>query len=307
VFSDWLCDAAEQEPRLWGITPAMREGSGLVAFAKRFPDRYLDTAIAEQHAVTLAGGLACEGEKPVLAIYSTFLQRGYDQLVHDIALQNLPVLFALDRAGLVGADGATHHGAFDFSYMRCLPNMTIMAPADERECRKMLSTGLTIDGPSSVRYPRGKGPGVAPSDDLEGLPVGEAEVRREGSEIAILAFGTMVPAVAPVAEALDATLVNMRFVKPLDRACIHRIAATHPRIITVEENAIPGGAGAGVAEVLAEQGHRPELLHIGLPDSFVHHGERDEQLALVGLDGDGLEQRISEWLGREVASPAPTQ
>ncbi len=307
VFSDWLCDAAEQEPRLWGITPAMREGSGLVAFAKRFPDRYLDTAIAEQHAVTLAGGLACEGEKPVLAIYSTFLQRGYDQLVHDIALQNLPVLFALDRAGLVGADGATHHGAFDFSYMRCLPNMTIMAPADERECRKMLSTGLTIDGPSSVRYPRGKGPGVVPDDDLEGLPIGQAEIRREGSDIAILAFGTMVPAVAPVAEALDATLVNMRFVKPLDRACIHRIAATHPRIITVEENAIPGGAGAGVAEVLAEQGHRPELLHIGLPDSFVHHGERDEQLALVGLDGDGLAQRISEWLGREVASPAPTQ
>jgi 1-deoxy-D-xylulose-5-phosphate synthase len=307
VFSDWLCDMAEQEPRLWGITPAMREGSGLVEFAKRFPDRYLDTAIAEQHAVTLAGGLACEGEKPVLAIYSTFLQRGYDQLVHDIALQNLPVLFALDRAGLVGADGATHHGAFDFSYMRCLPNMTIMAPADERECRQMLSTGLGIDRPSSVRYPRGKGPGVVPDDDLAGLPIGQAEIRREGSDTAILAFGTMVPAVAPVAEALNATLVNMRFVKPLDRECIHRIAATHPRIITVEENAIPGGAGAGVAEVLAEQGHRPELLHIGLPDSFVHHGERDEQLALVGLDTDGLAQRISAWLGREVASPAPTQ
>jgi 1-deoxy-D-xylulose-5-phosphate synthase len=307
VFSQWLCDMAEQEPRLWGVTPAMREGSGLVAFAERFPDRYLDTAIAEQHAVTLCGGLACEGEKPVLAIYSTFLQRGYDQLIHDIALQNLPVVFALDRAGLVGADGATHHGMFDFSYMRCLPNVTVMAPADERECRQMLSTALAIEGPASVRYPRGRGPGTVPETTLETLPVGQAQIRRRGQGIALLAFGTMVAPAETVAEELDATLVNMRFVKPLDEACIREMAETHAAIVTLEENMVAGGAGSAVAETLAQLGLRPRVLQIGLADHFVDHGERDEQLALVGLDTDGIRQRIHDWRDRTVASPATSE
>ncbi|WP_198515255.1 1-deoxy-D-xylulose-5-phosphate synthase [Spiribacter roseus] len=307
VFSQWLCDMAEQEPRLWGVTPAMREGSGLVAFAERFPDRYLDTAIAEQHAVTLCGGLACEGEKPVLAIYSTFLQRGYDQLIHDIALQNLPVVFALDRAGLVGADGATHHGMFDFSYMRCLPNVTVMAPADECECRQMLSTALAIEGPASVRYPRGRGPGTVPETTLETLPVGQAQIRRRGQGIALLAFGTMVAPAETVAEELDATLVNMRFVKPLDEACIREMAETHAAIVTLEENMVAGGAGSAVAETLAELDLRPRLLQIGLADHFVDHGERDEQLALVGLDTDGIRQRIHDWRDRTVASPATSE
>ncbi|MEX0383591.1 1-deoxy-D-xylulose-5-phosphate synthase [Spiribacter sp. 1M153] len=307
VFSQWLCDMAEQEPRLWGVTPAMREGSGLVAFAERFPDRYLDTAIAEQHAVTLCGGLACEGEKPVLAIYSTFLQRGYDQLIHDIALQNLPVVFALDRAGLVGADGATHHGMFDFSYMRCLPNVTVMAPADERECRQMLSTALAIEGPASVRYPRGRGPGTVPETTLDTLPVGQAQIRRRGQGIALLAFGTMVAPAETVAEELDATLVNMRFVKPLDEACIREMAETHDAIVTLEENMVAGGAGSAVAETLAQLGLRRRLLQIGLADHFVDHGERDEQLALVGLDTDGIRQRIHDWRDRTVASPATSE
>ncbi len=307
VFSQWLCDMAEAEPKLWGITPAMREGSGLVEFAKRFPDRYLDTAIAEQHAVTLAGGLACEGEKPVLAIYSTFLQRGYDQLIHDIALQNLPVVFALDRAGLVGADGATHHGVFDFSYMRCLPNVTVMAPADERECRQMLSTAMTIDGPSSVRYPRGRGPGVTPDSDLGTLPIGKAEIRRRGRDVALLAFGTMVAPAEIIGEEIDATVVNMRFVKPLDEDCIREIAKDHAKIITLEENVIAGGAGSAVAEAMTAMDIERAILHLGLPDAFVHHGERDEQLELVGLDTAGLRSRISRWLDLEVASPATTQ
>ncbi|KAF0282490.1 1-deoxy-D-xylulose-5-phosphate synthase [Spiribacter roseus] len=307
VFSQWLCDMAEQEPRLWGVTPAMREGSGLVAFAERFPNRYLDTAIAEQHAVTLCGGLACEGEKPVLAIYSTFLQRGYDQLIHDIALQNLPVVFALDRAGLVGADGATHHGMFDFSYMRCLPNVTVMAPADERECRQMLSTALAIEGPASVRYPRGRGPGTVPETTLETLPVGQAQIRRRGQGIALLAFGTLVAPAETVAEELDATLVNMRFVKPLDEACIREMAETHDAIVTLEENMVAGGAGSAVAETLAQLALRPRLLQIGLADHFVDHGERDEQLALVGLDTDGIRQRIHDWRDRTVASPATSE
>ncbi|PYZ99464.1 1-deoxy-D-xylulose-5-phosphate synthase [Gammaproteobacteria bacterium 2W06] len=307
VFSQWLCDMAEQEPRLWGVTPAMREGSGLVAFAERFPDRYLDTAIAEQHAVTLCGGLACEGEKPVLAIYSTFLQRGYDQLIHDIALQNLPVVFALDRAGLVGADGATHHGMFDFSYMRCLPNVTVMAPADERECRQMLSTALAIEGPASVRYPRGRGPGTVPETTLETLPVGQAQIRRRGQGIALLAFGTMSAPAETVAEELDATLVNMRFVKPLDEACVREMAETHDAIVTLEENMVAGGAGSAVAETLAQLGLRPRLLQIGLADHFVDHGERDEQLALVGLDTDGIRQRIHDWRDHTVASPATSE
>ena len=306
VFSGWLCDMAEAEPRLWGITPAMREGSGLVEFARRYPERYLDTAIAEQHAVTLAAGLACEGEKPVLAIYSTFLQRGYDQLIHDVALQNLPVLFAIDRAGLVGADGATHQGAFDYSYMRCLPNMTVMAPADEAECRRMLSTGLTIDGPSSVRYPKGRGPGVQPDEGLDTLPIGQAEVRREGTGTVLFAFGSMVAPAEAIAAELDATVVNMRFIKPLDEGCIRRMAERHERIVTLEENVIAGGAGSAVSECLAVFGlHRP-TLHIGLPDSYVPHGERDEQLALVELDTDGIRRRIGAWLGVAVASQAPT-
>jgi len=307
VFSQWLCDMAEQEPRLWGVTPAMREGSGLVAFAERFPDRYLDTAIAEQHAVTLCGGLACEGEKPVLAIYSTFLQRGYDQLIHDIALQNLPVVFALDRAGLVGADGATHHGMFDFSYMRCLPNVTVMAPADERECRQMLSTAVAIEGPASVRYPRGGGPGTVPETTLDTLPVGQAQIRRRGQGIALLAFGTMVAPAETVGAELDASVVNMRFVKPLDEACIREMAETHEAIVTLEENMVAGGAGSAVAEALARQGLKPALLQIGLGDHFVDHGERDEQLELVGLDTAGIRQRINDWRNRTVASPATSE
>ncbi len=306
VFSQWLCDMAEQEPRLWGITPAMREGSGLVEFAERFPERYLDTAIAEQHAVTLAAGLACEGEKPVLAIYSTFLQRGYDQLIHDVALQNLPVLFAIDRAGLVGADGATHQGAFDYSFMRCLPNMTVMAPADEAECRQMLSTGLAIDGPSSVRYPKGRGPGAVPAADLASLPVGKAELRREGKGIALLAFGSMVAPAQTIAEELDASVVNMRFVKPIDEDCIRAMAQRHERIITLEENVVAGGAGSAVAECLQRLGIERAMLHIGLPDAYVQHAERDEQLEMVELDTDGVRRRVLDWLGDKVASPSPT-
>lgn len=298
VFSQWLCDAAAADSRVWGITPAMREGSGLVEFAKRFPDRYLDTAIAEQHAVTVSGGLACEGERPVLAIYSTFLQRGYDQLIHDIALQNLPVLFAIDRAGLVGADGATHQGAFDFSYMRCLPNMTIMAPADERECRQMLSTGLSIDGPSSVRYPRGRGPGVTPDDNLETLPIGKAEIRRKGKETVLFAFGTMVKVAEAVGAEIDATVVNMRFVKPLDQDCIELLAKQHNHVITLEENMIAGGAGSAVIEFLTTAGIMRPTLQIGLPDNFIDHGEREEQLELVGLDVTNVSNRIKKWLSQ---------
>ena len=298
VFSQWLCDAAAANTQVWGVTPAMREGSGLVEFAKRFPERYLDTAIAEQHAVTVSGGLACEGERPVLAIYSTFLQRGYDQLIHDIALQNLPVLFAIDRAGLVGADGATHQGVFDYSYMRCLPNMTIMAPADERECRQMLSTGLTLDGPSSVRYPRGRGPGVPPDDTLDTLPVGKAEVRRKGKETVLFAFGTMVAVAEAIGAEIDATVVNMRFVKPLDQDCIEAFARQHKQVITLEENMIAGGAGSAVVEYLTVTGIMRPTLQIGLPDSFVDHGEREEQLALVGLDAESVSRRIKQWLSQ---------
>ncbi|MDR9490240.1 MAG: transketolase C-terminal domain-containing protein, partial [Spiribacter sp.] len=292
---------------VWGITPAMREGSGLVDFAERYPDRYLDTAIAEQHAVTLAAGLACEGERPVLAIYSTFLQRGYDQLIHDVALQNLPVVFAIDRAGLVGADGATHQGAFDFTYARCLPNMTVMAPADEWECRRMLSTGLSLEGPSSVRYPKGRGPGISPDDSLEGLPIGQAEVRRRGEDVALLAFGSMVTPAQAVAEMLNATMVNMRFVKPLDERLIDELARSHTHLVTLEENVIAGGAGSGVAEYLNQRGVNLPLLHIGLPDAYVQHAERDEQLELVGLNTAGIQQRIEQWLGNKVASVVPTQ
>ncbi|PWG65517.1 1-deoxy-D-xylulose-5-phosphate synthase [Sediminicurvatus halobius] len=303
VFGRWLCDMAELEPRLWGITPAMREGSGLVEFARRFPGRYLDTGIAEQHAVTLAGGLACEGARPVLAIYSTFLQRGYDQLIHDIALQNLPVLFALDRAGLVGADGPTHHGAFDLSYLRCLPNMTVMVPADENECRQMLYTGHLHKGPAAVRYPRGRGPGVTPSGPMTPLAIGRAEVRRHGSGLALLAFGSMVAPAEAVAEALDATVVNMRFVKPLDRDTVLAMAAEHPALVTLEENVIGGGAGSAILETLAAAGVQRPVLQLGLPDRFVGHGERDELLTAVGLDAPGIEQRIRQWRRQYVEAP----
>jgi 1-deoxy-D-xylulose-5-phosphate synthase len=296
VFGDWLCDMAAQDSRLVGITPAMREGSGLVRFAQLHPDRYFDVGIAEQHAVTFAAGLACEGMKPVVAIYSTFLQRGYDQLVHDVQIQNLPVLFALDRAGLVGADGATHHGAFDLSYLRCLPNMVIMAPADENECRQMLYTGFVHDGPATVRYPRGSGSGVVPREEMTALPIGRAEVRREGRRVALLAFGSMVPVAMEAAGELDATVVNMRFVKPLDHALVADMAARHDLLVTLEENAVMGGAGSAVAESLAAAGIAVPLLLLGLPDRFVDHGDQNLLLAAVGLDRAGVVAAISARL-----------
>ena len=303
VFGDWLCDAAAADERVIGITPAMREGSGLVEFEQRFPARYFDVGIAEQHSVTLAAGLACEGLRPVVAIYSTFLQRAYDQLVHDVAIQNLPVLFAIDRAGLVGPDGPTHSGSFDLSFMRCVPNMTIMAPADENECRRMLATGLSVDGPSAVRYPRGQGPGVDVDENAPPLAVGEAEVRLDGTRVALLAFGTMVAPAELIGAERGCTVVNMRFVKPLDVALIERIAATHELIVTIEENAVPGGAGAAVLEHLADVGIDTPVRLIGLPDEFVEHGSREELLAHCGLDLDGLRERIAALVA---ADDAPT-
>ena len=296
VFGQWLCDMAEKDPKIVGITPAMREGSGLVEFSKRFPDRYFDVAIAEQHAVTLAAGLACEGHRPVVAIYSTFLQRAYDQLIHDVALQKLPVTFALDRAGVVGGDGATHQGAFDLTFLRCVPNLVVMAPADENECRQMLYTAVTLGGPAAVRYPRGPGPGVTPRAEMEALPIGIAEVRREGrSGLAILAFGTMVQAVAATAERLDATLVNMRFVKPVDAALVMRMADRHEYLVTIEENVIAGGAGDAVLEVLTANGYARPVLQLGLPDRFIEHGSRAENLAAAGLDPASLSAAIERW------------
>ncbi len=292
VFGDWLCDMAAADPRLYAITPAMREGSGLVRFSREFPQRYFDVGIAEQHAVTLAAGMACEGAKPVVAIYSTFLQRAYDQLVHDVALQNLDVLFAIDRAGLVGPDGATHAGSFDLSFLRCIPNMLVMAPADEDECHRMLTTGFLHDGPAAVRYPRGSGTGAAVQSGLATLPIGEADIVRHGRTIALLAFGSMVAPCARVAETLDATLVNMRFVKPLDESLILDMAREHTAIVTVEENAIAGGAGSGVVEVLGLHGIQVPLLQIGLADSFLEHGSREEVLAEAGLDAIGIEKQI---------------
>jgi len=305
VFGDWICDAAAADERVVAITPAMREGSGLVEFEQQFPDRYHDVGIAEQHSVTLAAGLACEGSRPVVAIYSTFLQRAYDQLVHDVAIQNLPVLFAIDRAGVVGPDGPTHAGSFDLSFMRCLPNMTLMAPADENECRRMLATGLTVDGPSAVRYPRGKGPGVDVDDNAPPLVIGEAEVRRRGKRVALLAFGTMVtPAeelAERLAETLDCTVVNMRFIKPLDTSLIEQLAASHELLVTIEENAIAGGAGAGVLEYLASIGSTTPVRLIGLPDEFVDHGSREELLTHCGLDVDGLERRLTNLVAADPA------
>ncbi len=292
VFGNWLCDMAERDERVVGITPAMREGSGLVEFEQRFPDRYFDVGIAEQHAVTLAAGLACGGQKPVVAIYSTFLQRAYDQLVHDVAIQNLPVVFAIDRAGLVGPDGPTHAGAYDFSYLRCIPNMTIMAPSDENECRQLLYTAYCLDSPSAVRYPRGQGPGADVDMDMVEIAVGKAEIKRKGSGTALLAFGSMVDVACQVGDAVDATVVNMRFVKPLDTTLIDELAKTHDRIITIEENAIAGGAGAGVMEYLASTTQRTPIVLVGLTDDYIEHGSREELLSRAGLDHDGVLRQV---------------
>ncbi|HNH12221.1 MAG TPA: 1-deoxy-D-xylulose-5-phosphate synthase [Rhodocyclaceae bacterium] len=288
IFGDWLCDMAASDKRLVGITPAMREGSGMVRFASEFADRYFDVGIAEQHAVTFAGGLACEGMKPVVAIYSTFLQRAYDQLIHDIALQNLPVVFALDRAGLVGADGATHHGAYDLSYLACIPNMVVMTPADEGECRRMLNTAFSLDGPTAVRYPRGGGLGIAPGTDPGTLQVGKGEVRRNGNKVALLAFGGMLGPALAAGEMLDATVANMRFLKPLDRDLVREMAQGHDLLVTLEENAIIGGAGAEVERALGDMGLRVPVLRLGLPDQFIDHGDQAQLLASIGLDRDGI-------------------
>ncbi|MGB8327718.1 MAG: 1-deoxy-D-xylulose-5-phosphate synthase [Steroidobacteraceae bacterium] len=296
VFGDWLCDIAARDERIIGITPAMREGSGLVGFSQRFPDRYFDVAIAEQHAVTFAAGLACEGLRPVVAIYSTFLQRAYDQLIHDVALQNLPVVFALDRAGLVGGDGATHQGSFDYSFLRCIPNMVIMAPADGNECRQMLYTATTLAGPAAVRYPRGSGPAVEIVPEMNALPVGKAEVRRQGrSGLAILAFGALVDSAARVAERLDATLVNMRFVKPLDEELVLQLATRHQAIVTIEENVVAGGAGSAVAELLTQERAALPMLLLGIPDRFIEHGSREDCLVAAGLDAGSLLEGVEHW------------
>ncbi|MDX1460485.1 MAG: 1-deoxy-D-xylulose-5-phosphate synthase [Xanthomonadales bacterium] len=294
VFGQWLCDMAELDQRLLAITPAMREGSGLVEFERRFPERYFDVGIAEQHAVTLAAGMACEGSRPVVAIYSTFLQRAYDQLIHDVAVQNLPVLFAIDRAGLVGPDGPTHAGSFDLSYLRCVPNMMIMAPSDEDECRQMLYTGFCHDGPSAVRYPRGRGPGVAPRKAMAALPVGKAEVRMRGSRVAILAFGAPLHECTDLATRIDATLVNMRFVKPLDTDLIEELARSHELLVTVEENAARGGAGSAVNEALAEAGLACQVLNIGIPDRYIEHGSRPDCLNEAGLNAEGIACQVHE-------------
>ena len=296
VFGDWLCDMAAQDSRLVAITPAMREGSGLVQFSQRYPDRYFDVGIAEQHSVTLAAGLACDGIKPVVAIYSTFLQRAYDQLVHDVALQNLPVLFAIDRAGLVGPDGPTHAGSFDFSYLRCLPNIVVMAPADENETRHMLYTGFQLSQPAAVRYPRGKGPGVPVQEAMQALPVGKAELRRQGKRIALLAFGSLLSVAEQVGEKLNATVVNMRFVKPLDETLVLELAASHEKLVTLEENAVAGGAGSAVNECLAAHGKTIPVLHIGLPDRFIDQGSREELLALAELDAASVLKRLEPFL-----------
>ncbi|QTR49663.1 1-deoxy-D-xylulose-5-phosphate synthase [Candidatus Thiothrix anitrata] len=292
VFGQWLCDMAAQDPRLVGVTPAMCEGSGLVAFAEQFPERYFDVGIAEQHAVTLAAGLACEGLKPVVAIYSTFLQRAYDQLLHDVAVQNLPVVFAIDRAGLVGADGPTHSGNYDLSYLRCIPNMVVMAPADEDECRQMLYTAFCLDVPTAVRYPRGKGVGMIPQTGMTAIPLGKALRLRSGEGIAILLFGSLLDTARAVAESLNATLINMRFVKPLDEAMVRELAQTHRLLVTLEDNAVMGGAGSAVNECLHAAGLNVAVLNLGLPDSYIDHAQREEQLAACGLDAPSIVQRI---------------
>jgi len=296
VFGDWLCDMGEHDTRLVGITPAMCEGSGMVEFSQRFPERYFDVGIAEQHALTFAAGLACDGYKPVVAIYSTFLQRAYDQLIHDVAIQNLPVMLAIDRGGLVGADGATHAGSFDLSYLRCVPNMTVMTPADEEECRQMLSTAFHLDSPSAVRYPRGTGPGVKVDKTLQPLPLGKGEVRRQGGKVAILAFGSMLAPSLQAGEELNATVANMRFVKPLDEELVRSLAVDHELLVTVEENVVEGGAGSAVAECLANCGVMVPLLHLGLPDRFIEQGDPAKLLQQCGLDAAGIAASIRQHI-----------
>lgn len=297
VFGDWLSDMAAADEKLVGITPAMREGSGMVKFEQKYPERYYDVGIAEQHAVTFAAGLACEGLKPVLAIYSTFLQRGYDQLIHDVALQNLDVTFALDRAGLVGADGATHAGNYDMAFLRCIPNMVVMAASDENECRQMLTTAYRHPGPAAVRYPRGAGAGVAVTPDLADIPLGKGEIRRKGKQLALLAFGTMVAPALQAGEKLNATVVNMRFIKPLDAALVAELAASHDLLVTIEEGCVMGGAGSAVAEALAAAGIVKPLLQLGLPDQFIDHGDAQQLLAQCGLDADGIIRAVNQRLG----------
>ena len=296
IFGNWLCDMAEQDDDLLAITPAMCEGSGLVEFSQRFPDRYFDVSIAEQHAVTLAAGMACEGSHPVVAIYSTFLQRAYDQLIHDVAIQNLPVLFAIDRAGLVGSDGPTHAGSFDLSFLRCIPNMLIMAPSDENECRQMLYTGFQHQGPAAVRYPRGTGPGASVETAMQIVPIGQADVVKRGSNVAILAFGSSLGPSTEVAARIGATLVNMRFVKPLDANIVFEMANNHNLLVTVEENAVAGGAGSGVNELLAAAGITVNILNIGIPDRYIEHGSRNDCLAMAGLDVNGILEQVNNRL-----------
>ncbi|MBP6366204.1 MAG: 1-deoxy-D-xylulose-5-phosphate synthase [Nitrosomonas sp.] len=296
IFGDWLCDMAAQDPRLIGITPAMREGSGLVRFSQEYPNRYFDVGIAEQHAVTFAAGAACDGLKPVVAIYSTFLQRAYDQLIHDVAIQNLPVVFAIDRAGLVGADGPTHAGSFDLSYLRCIPNMTVMTPADENECRQMLYTAFKLDTPTAVRYPRGSGAGIKVRKEMQALPIGRGEIRRHGKKIALLAFGSMLTPCLQAAEELDATVANMRFIKPLDDDLVASLAASHDLLVTVEENTVMGGAGSAVTESLNSQRIIVSVLQLGLPDIFIDQGDHGQMLAGCGLDKKGILQSIRSIL-----------
>jgi 1-deoxy-D-xylulose-5-phosphate synthase len=297
VFGEWLCDMAALDTRLIGITPAMREGSGMVRFSQEYPDRYFDVGIAEQHSLTFAAGLACEGLKPVVAIYSTFLQRAYDQLIHDICIQNLPVLFGIDRAGLVGADGPTHAGSFDLTYLRCLPNMVVMAPADENECRQMLYTGFRMDTPVAVRYPRGSGPGAVIEQNMVALPLGRGEIRRRGTKVAILSFGASLRACVEAGERLGATVANMRFVKPLDEDLIRELARDHEFLVTAEENTILGGAGSGVLEVLEKQEVQRPTLQLGLPDQFIDHGDPARLLKDCGLDAEGIYRSITQFIG----------
>ena len=299
VFGQWLCDMASVEPKLVAITPAMGEGSGMTEFAKQFPDRYFDVGIAEQHAVTFAAGLACEGMRPVVAVYSTFLQRGYDQLLHDVALQNLPVVFAIDRGGLVGADGPTHHGAFDLSYLTCIPNMVVMTPGDEEECRRMLTTAFRHAGPCAVRYPRGVGPGIATEKSLTDIPIGRGEIRRQGKKVALLAFGSMLIPALEAAEELDTTVANMRFAKPMDRELVIALAREHSLLISVEENAAIGGAGSEIARILEETGNPVRFVRMGLPDRFIDHGDQLRLLAEVGLDKAGIIRTVQAYQEQE--------